>query len=198
MSDETSPVDLEADARIHDPANCAKVVPDLAGLTSFTTARTTAASTTRVRRRRSYADTSIPAFAYSTSAIRSGRGKSPITTRPAPRRQPGLQSRTAGGWIAGGPDWCAAQVHLDAEQGTLWTTCQDNGVLSSSSRTTRGRSRKPPRRRACRTTTKHIDVGGRACARQVASLARDPLRRVLCFVSSPTPPRNKRNGIALG
>src|SRR5438445_464055 len=30
----------------------------------------------------------------------------------------------------GGPDYCAAQVHLDAEQGTLWTTCQDNGLLS--------------------------------------------------------------------
>jgi len=24
----------------------------------------------------------------------------------------------------------ASQVHLDAEQGTLWTTCQDNGLLS--------------------------------------------------------------------
>ena len=36
----------------------------------------------------------------------------------------------AGGWVAGGPDWCAAQVHLDAEQGTLWTTCHDNGMLS--------------------------------------------------------------------
>ena len=30
----------------------------------------------------------------------------------------------------GGPDWCSAQVHLDVEQGTLWTTCQDNGLLS--------------------------------------------------------------------
>jgi hypothetical protein len=30
----------------------------------------------------------------------------------------------------GKPDWCSAQVHLDAKSGTLWTTCQDNGVLS--------------------------------------------------------------------
>jgi len=30
----------------------------------------------------------------------------------------------------GGPDWCSAQVHLDAEQGTVWTSCQDNGLLS--------------------------------------------------------------------
>ena len=32
-------------------------------------------------------------------------------------------------WVAGGPDWCSAQIHLDAEAGTLWTTCQDNGLL---------------------------------------------------------------------
>ena len=30
----------------------------------------------------------------------------------------------------GGPDWCAAQVHMDAERGTLWSACQDNGLLS--------------------------------------------------------------------
>jgi hypothetical protein len=35
----------------------------------------------------------------------------------------------AGGWIAGGPDWCSSPVHLDAVRGTLWTTCQDNGLL---------------------------------------------------------------------
>jgi hypothetical protein len=30
----------------------------------------------------------------------------------------------------GGPDWCSAHSHLDVERGTLWTTCQDNGLLS--------------------------------------------------------------------
>jgi hypothetical protein len=34
-----------------------------------------------------------------------------------------------GGWVSGGPDWCSAQIHLDQQRGTLWTTCQDNGVL---------------------------------------------------------------------
>jgi hypothetical protein len=33
-------------------------------------------------------------------------------------------------WRPGGPDWCSAQAHLDAKTGTLWTTCQDNGVLT--------------------------------------------------------------------
>ena len=30
----------------------------------------------------------------------------------------------------GGPDWCPAQLRMDAERGTLWTTCQDNGFLA--------------------------------------------------------------------
>jgi len=33
-------------------------------------------------------------------------------------------------WVSGGPDWCSAQVRLDAATGTLQTTCQDNGFLS--------------------------------------------------------------------
>jgi hypothetical protein len=34
-----------------------------------------------------------------------------------------------GNFVVGGPDWCTAQLHLDAARGTLWTTCQDNGLL---------------------------------------------------------------------
>jgi len=43
---------------------------------------------------------------------------------------PGSDHVRNGGWKAGGPDWCSSQVHLDASNGTLWTTCQDNGVLT--------------------------------------------------------------------
>ena len=32
-------------------------------------------------------------------------------------------------WTPGGPDWCSAQAHLDAQEGVVWTTCQDNGLL---------------------------------------------------------------------
>ena len=50
-----------------------------------------------------------------------------------PRRtttaSPGSNHATNGQWRRGGPDWCSAQVHLDRKAGTLWTTCQDNGVL---------------------------------------------------------------------
>ena len=34
-----------------------------------------------------------------------------------------------GQWRANNPDWCSAQVHLDANRGTVWTTCQDSGVI---------------------------------------------------------------------
>jgi hypothetical protein len=47
------------------------------------------------------------------------------TTTPSP----GSNHFTDAQWVAGGPDWCSAQVHLDASRGTLWTTCQDNGLL---------------------------------------------------------------------
>ena len=45
-------------------------------------------------------------------------------------RSPGSDHNRAGGWVSGGPDWCNAQSHLDAQQGTLWGTCQDNGLVS--------------------------------------------------------------------
>jgi hypothetical protein len=47
------------------------------------------------------------------------------TTTPSP----GSNHVRTGGWVAGGPDWCSAQIHMDAARGTLWTTCQDNGLL---------------------------------------------------------------------
>jgi len=43
---------------------------------------------------------------------------------------PGSNHNRAGGWVAGGPDWCNAQIHLDAPTATLQTTCQDNGFLA--------------------------------------------------------------------
>ena len=42
---------------------------------------------------------------------------------------PGSNHVGIGQWRAGGPDWCSAQVHLNASNGTLWSTCQDNGLL---------------------------------------------------------------------
>jgi hypothetical protein len=49
----------------------------------------------------------------------------PGTTTPSP----GSNHFTTAQWRAGGPDWCSAQVHLDRDTGTVWSTCQDNGML---------------------------------------------------------------------
>jgi len=42
---------------------------------------------------------------------------------------PNIPGTLGNNFVAGGPDWCSAQVHLNKKDGTLWTTCQDNGVL---------------------------------------------------------------------
>jgi hypothetical protein len=42
---------------------------------------------------------------------------------------PGANHNRAGGWVPGGPDWCSAQLQLDAKAGTLWSTCQQQGVV---------------------------------------------------------------------
>ena len=116
---------------MHDPANCAKVLPDLVGLCDVHLRQPLLQR--RQQEERNHAGlrhTSIPVSACSTSATRCGPRRSRITTRRAPLPEPGLEPHPPGSWVAGGPDWCSAQVHLDAEAGTLWTTCQDNGFFA--------------------------------------------------------------------
>ena len=110
---------------------CSLVLPDLVGPVDCSrTAATTAASTTSRTRRRWPAAISIPASACSTFAIPC-RPKEIAYYNPAgtTTASPGSNHVRGGEWVAGGPDWCSAQVHLDASNGTLWTTCQDNGLL---------------------------------------------------------------------
>jgi hypothetical protein len=131
ISDETKPkIVSRLGLEVHDPANCAKVLPDLVGLAVFTygshycsvdnkdNATTLACG---------YFNAGIRVF-----DIRHPRHAKEVayfnpagTTTPSP----GSNHVTTGQWRVGGPDWCNAQVHLDAERGTVWTTCQDNGVL---------------------------------------------------------------------
>jgi len=131
ISDETKPkVVSRLGLEVHNPANCAKVLPDLVGLAIFTygshycsvdnkdNATTLACG---------YFNSGIRVF-----DIRHPRHAKEIayfnpagTTTPSP----GSNHAGFGQWRAGGPDWCNAQVHLDAERGTVWTTCQDNGLL---------------------------------------------------------------------
>ena len=132
ISDETNPkVISKLMLEVHDPANCDKTVPDLTGLGTFTYG-SHYCSVDNIHK------ATTLACGYFNSGIRVFDIRDPIRPReiayynPAgtTAASPGSNHNRSGGWVAGGPDWCSAQVHLDAEQGTLWTTCQDNGLLS--------------------------------------------------------------------
>jgi hypothetical protein len=131
ISDETNPkVISKLMLEVHDPANCAKVIPDLAGEASFTYGSHYCSVD-------NYHNATTLACGYFFSGIRVFDIRDPIRPReiayynPAGTTTISPGSNRAGrGWYAGSPDWCNAQVHMDVERGTLWTTCQDNGLLS--------------------------------------------------------------------
>jgi hypothetical protein len=114
----------------HDPKNCSKVLPDIAGLTIFTYGSHYCSVDNKQ-------NATTLACGYFNSGIRIFDIRNPErvkeiayynpagTTTPSP----GSNHVQFAQWKAGGPDWCSAQVHLDAATGTVWSTCQDNGVL---------------------------------------------------------------------
>jgi hypothetical protein len=115
----------------HDPNNCAKVLPDLVGRSSFTYGSHYCSIDNRH-------NATTLACGYFNSGIRvfdirdPARPKEiayfnpPGTTTPSPGSNHVVRKQ----WVAGGPDWCNAQIRLDAATATLQTTCQDNGFLS--------------------------------------------------------------------
>ena len=132
VSDETKPtVVSKLMLEAYDPKNCAQVLPDLAGLGSFTYG----AHYCSVDNRH---NATTLACGYFNSGIRVFDIRDPLKPReiayynPAgtTTMSPGSNHNRNGGWVAGGPDWCTAQVRLDAQAGTLQTMCQDNGFLT--------------------------------------------------------------------
>ncbi len=132
LSDEKNPkVVSKMMLETHDPANCDKVLPDIAGLLTFTYGSHYCSVDNRDQ-------ATTLACGYFNSGIRVFDIRDPVRPReiayynPASvtTPSPGSNHNRAGGWVAGGPDWCASSVHLDADQGTLWTTCQEQGLLS--------------------------------------------------------------------
>ena len=132
LSDETKPtivskLMLEA----YDPKNCDKVLPDLAGLNSFTYGAHYCSVDNRL-------NATTLACGYFNSGIRvfdirnPQRPKEIAYYNPASATvsSPGSNHLRTGGWVAGGPDWCTAQIRLDVATGTLQTMCQDNGFLA--------------------------------------------------------------------
>ena len=132
ISDETKPtIASKLMLEAYDPKNCAKVLPDLAGLGAFTYGAHYCSVDNRL-------NATTLACGYFNSGIRVFDIRDPIRPReiayynPAGTTvaSPGSNHLRTGGWVAGGPDWCTAQVRLDAATGTLQTTCQDNGFLT--------------------------------------------------------------------
>jgi len=130
ISDETKPrVVSKLMLETHDPANCDKVAPDVAGLTTFTYG-SHYCSVDNIH------NATTVACGYFNSGIRIFDVRDPIRPReiayynPPATTAPGGSTHAAQRAVQpGGGDWCSAQVHLDADTGTVWSTCQDNGFL---------------------------------------------------------------------
>ena len=137
ISDETKPrIVSRLGLETHDPKNCAQVLPDLVGLGIFTYGSHYCSVDNKTK-------TTTLACGYFNSGIRVFDIRNPeqpkeiayfnpqsVINAGAPDfASPGSNHVGIGQWRAGGPDWCSAQVHLNASNGTLWSTCQDNGLL---------------------------------------------------------------------
>ena len=131
ISDETHPkIVSRLGLETHDPANCAQVLPDIVGLSIFTYGSHYCSVDNKQ-------NATTLACGYFNSGIRVfdirhpkhpkeiAYFNPPGTTVPSP----GSNHVSTSQWRAGGPDWCSAQVHLNASNGTLWSTCQDNGLV---------------------------------------------------------------------
>jgi hypothetical protein len=137
LEDETHPrVVSRLLLETHDPANCSAVLPDIVGLSGFTYG----SHYCSVDNKR---DATTLACAYFNSGLRVFDIRDPRRPReiayfnPAGVTTPSYGSQhfnpdafLKSGTQAGDPDWCSAQLRLDALRGTLETTCQDNGFLS--------------------------------------------------------------------
>jgi len=131
ISNEAAPKQVSRLAlEIHDPANCEKVAPDLAGLASFTYGAHYCSVDDK-------ANATTLACGYFESGIRVFDIRDPLRPREiAYYNPPGVDVASPGSQRATrrpdakkAPDWCSAQLHLDPVKGELWTTCQDNGFM---------------------------------------------------------------------
>jgi len=136
IRDETKPKIVSRLAlEVHNPANCAAILPDLVGLSIFTYGSHYCSVDNRH-------NATTLACGYFNSGIRvfdirdPRRPKEIAYYNPAGATtvSPGSNHVLGNNFVPGGPDWCSAQVHLHisqghGRQGTLWSTCQDNGLL---------------------------------------------------------------------
>jgi hypothetical protein len=131
ISDETNPTLVSRLAlEIHAPKSCPLVTPDIVGLSIFTYGSHYCSVDNRQ-------NATTLACGYFNSGVRIFDIRNPASPREiayynpagATTPSPGSNHLISNNFVPGGPDWCSAQVHLNATKGTVWTTCQDNGVL---------------------------------------------------------------------
>ncbi len=131
ISDETKPVLVsKLMLETHDPANCDKVLPDIAGLSTFTYGSHYCSVDNRNN------GTAL-ACSYFNSGVRVFDIRNPARPKEIAYYNPaGVTAPRAGSihrqmsWAGrGGPDWCASRVDFDFDRGLLTTMCQDNGLL---------------------------------------------------------------------
>jgi hypothetical protein len=131
ISDERKPrLVSKLTLEINTPENCASVLPDLVGLSIFTYGTHYCSVDNRNNA------TTLVCGMFN-SGIRVFDIRNPRRPKEIAYYYPAGVTTQSGGsnhelgnnFVPGGPDWCSAQAHLDAERGTLWTTCQDNGLL---------------------------------------------------------------------
>jgi hypothetical protein len=136
IQDETHPRIVSRLAlETHDPANCSAVLPDIVGLSSFTYGSHYCSVDNKN-------NATTLACAYFNSGIRVFDIRDPrhpkeiayfnppgVTTPSYGSQHFNSTTGTSSNTQAGNPDWCTAQLRLDARHGTLETTCQDNGFL---------------------------------------------------------------------
>jgi hypothetical protein len=115
---------------VNDPARCASVLPDLVGLTVFTYGTHYCSVDNR------HNATTLACDMFN-SGIRVYDIRNPQHPKeiayfnPAGVTTPSLGSnhQISNNYFLGQPDWCSAEVHLNAENATVWSTCQDNGLM---------------------------------------------------------------------
>jgi hypothetical protein len=131
ISDEKNPKEVsKIMLETHNPANCAQILPDLTGLAIFTYGSHYCSVDNK------HHATTL-ACGFFNSGIRVFDIRDPKRPKEiayynpagATTASPGSNHFSTGQWRAGGPDWCSAQVHLDHKTGTVWSTCQDSGLL---------------------------------------------------------------------
>jgi hypothetical protein len=130
ISDETKPaVVSKLMLEIHNPANCDKVLPDVAGRTDlFSYGAHYCSVDDRL-------DATILACGYQESGIRVFDIRDPLRPKEiAYFVPPSVTTVSAGstnaGNGAGKPDHCSMQMYFDKAAASLWTACQDNGFLA--------------------------------------------------------------------